>query len=284
MTFGVTPLGFTPKPLSEILADIEAANRETFGAQVIQTPASPLGQLNGLAADLAAELWELGQDVYASFDIDQAEGLRLDALAKHRLIGRQTGEDDTSLRRAITNAGRGRIDLEDIERAAAAVSGVTYAQAWANESATTDANGMPAGSVAIAVLGGDDDAIAEAVRPYIVPGVIQYGNTSVSLTLDGRCRTVILLRPTVVDVAVTITVTRTALEGCPPPSTTVIGSALAAALNASRENGADITLHMIRSTMAGLYGAQVEVVSSSAPHVISFDQIANVTSVTASDA
>lgn len=72
--YGVTSSGYVRKPLATILAELEAAMRTQFGAGVIQTAVSPLGQLNGLVADLLAEVDERNLDLYQSYDPDQAEG------------------------------------------------------------------------------------------------------------------------------------------------------------------------------------------------------------------
>ena len=117
MTYGVDSGGFNRKPLPVILEEIEAKAKEIFGNGIIQTPESPLGQLNGLAADLITTAWEIGQGVYQSYDPDQAEGVALDRLASIRLLERMTGENDISFRQAVTNKGEARIDLADLVRA-----------------------------------------------------------------------------------------------------------------------------------------------------------------------
>ena len=84
--YGVQPTGFVRKPLNVILAEIEAAMITEFGPDAIQTAQSPFGQLNGLFADLANELWERAEDIYLSHDPDQAEGNRLDTIGRVRQI------------------------------------------------------------------------------------------------------------------------------------------------------------------------------------------------------
>ena len=61
--YGVQPTGFVRKPLAVILAEIESSLITEFGPGVIQTPQSPLGQINGTFADIMAEMWELFEDV-----------------------------------------------------------------------------------------------------------------------------------------------------------------------------------------------------------------------------
>ncbi|AGC35719.1 baseplate wedge subunit [Rhizobium phage RHEph06] len=259
--YGVISEGFNRKPLAVALAEIEASLITEFGPNVIQTPQSPLGQINGLMADLVSALWELAEDVYQSYDPDQAEGTRLDTLGSIRLISRQANEPDASFRQAITNSGQARVDLQDIARAIAAIDGVTYQQVWVNDTGELDANGMPAGSICIAVVGGDDSEIGAAIREYVVPGVTVYGNTIVESLIDGYCRSFRILRP--IDVPVTLTVNirkERDSAGCPPPSDQAIENFLVN--NISFLNGEDVTHYKIRSLLESQF-ANVEVLSIS---------------------
>lgn len=258
-TYGTTSTGFVRKPISTILAEIEAANITEFGPGVIQTPETPQGQLNGIFAELVAKVWEIAEDVYQSYDPDQAEGIRLEQLGRIRLLDRGDSESDQSFRQGITNDGAARVDLQDLSRAVSAVSGVTYSHVWINDTADTDDNGMPGGSICFAVTGGDAETIATAVRTYIAPGVIVHGNTSVDTVIDGYCRTIRILRP--IDVAIDLTVTiRKGQDkmGCPPPSGTAVRAGLIE--NLYLLNGDDITNYRIRSVIESLY-TNVEVVS-----------------------
>lgn len=257
--YGVTPTGFSRKPLSIILAEIEAANITQFGPGLVQTSQSPMGQINGLMAELINMVWELGEDIYQSYDPDQAEGARLGMLARLRLINRAEDETDPSFRRAITNEGQARIDLQDISRAVADIPGVTYSHVWVNDDDSVDENGMPAGSICVAVTGGDDAEIAAAVRRYVVPGITVFGNTEVESVVDGYCRTLRILRPIEVPVTLSVTV-RTFKDqlGCPPPAATAIETALLNGLYLL--NGDDITAYRIRSVIENSF-SNVEVIS-----------------------
>jgi hypothetical protein len=251
--FGVTPQGFAHKRLPDILSDIETDARAAFGAGVIQTPQSPLGQWNGLASSLAASVWELALATYQSLDPDQAEGVRLDMLARLRLIERIPGETDEAFRSAITNAGRARIDLADIYRAVRNVSGVTWAKVWVNDTATTDANGIPANTIAIAAIGGLDADIVAAARAYVVPGIGAYGNVQASATLEGFCRSMALVRPAAVPVKLALTVSVVADRlGCPPPTSVAMAQALVEQLSGDVRpaNGEDIDLHMLQMALS----------------------------------
>lgn len=288
MTYGVDSGGFNRKPLPVILEEIEAKAKEIFGNGIIQTPESPLGQLNGLAADLITTAWEIGQVVYQSYDPDQAEGIALDRLASIRLLERMSGENDISFRQAVTNKGEARIDLADLVRAVLNVDGVTYARVFVNDGATADANGIASHSLCVAVIGGDDQLVAEAVRPHVVPGIGMHGNTQASVIKDGYCRTIAFLRPVPVRLGLVLDVkVRADRMGCPTPSTAVMEQALADLLmgNMRLANGDDLDQTLILSAMARLY-PNVTVVSCLVqdlpneatiplPYTMPFDHIAS---------
>lgn len=257
-TYGVTSTGFVRKPLTVVKAEIEALARTEFGAGVILSAESPMGQLIGIFAEYITKEWELAEDVYQSYDPDQAEGNRLDILGRIRLVQRAESEIDESYRQSVTNAGSARIDIQDISRAVAAIAGVTYSHVFINDDENIDDNGMPGGSVCVAVTGGSDDSIAEAIRTYIVPGIIVHGNTSISSVIDGFCRTFRILRPTEIPVDLTIYVRKAKDKmGCPPPSNTAIRDGLIS--NLYLLNGDDIDHYRIRSVIETLY-SNVEVV------------------------
>lgn len=285
--YGVVTTGFSRKPLTVILAEIEQANIETFGPGIIQTSQSPMGQLNGLRADVLSAAWEMFEDIYQSYDPDQAEGTRLDILARLRLISRTTDEQDSSLRLAITNVGIPNTRDADFYRAVTNVDGVTYAKIYSNDTGATDANGLPAHSVSVVAIGGDSEEIALAARQYIVPGISSYGNTIVSTEVDGFCRSSSIMRPEEIPVFLSVTVQKTNGEGgCPPPSNAAIAQTLFAGMTGSNrpDNGEDITLHMIRTIVSCVF-PNVEVtsvtggklgVSSTFPIAIDFDEIASI--------
>jgi hypothetical protein len=224
MSYGVTPQGFNRKPLNVILAEIEEAAIGIFGPALIQSAQSPMGQLNGLFANLVGIEWEHAEDAYQSYDPDQGEGNRLDMLAKLRLLERATAESDESFRLAITNAGRARIDMQDITRAVRGIEGVSFAQTFLNDTSAIDANGMDGHSVCVAVIGGEDDEIARVLRDYIVPGIGSYGNTRVDTEIAGFCRSLQFMRPVPVPIWLALDIRVTAdRNGCPPLQRTWTG-------------------------------------------------------------
>jgi|GEM_PF-1425985 len=285
--YGVTPTGFAIKRLPEIKADLEGAAKGIFGDGMIVTPQSPMGQFIGFAADLAAKGWETALDTYQSFDVDQAEGNRLDILGKLRLMARAAGEGDTDYRRAITNIDRARIDTADIQRAILGLPGVSYAKVYVNDEKTPDEHGIPGNCVALAVIDGDDAEVAATLRQYVVPGISTYGNVRAETTVGGVCRTVKFTRPVPVNLWLEITV-RAYYDrnGCPPPGLGAIAAGFLTDIQWSRkpDNDDDVTDFLIRSIIEGRY-TNVEFVSARAgldknslaplPFPISFDQIAS---------
>lgn len=238
--YGVQPTGYVRKPLAVHLAELEAKMVSEFGPGVIQTEQSPLGQLNGMMADLLDELDERNLDLYQSYDPDQAEERRLDILGRLRLLYRGT-QTEPQFRQAITNAGEARIDIQDLQGALRSLSGVTFAKYW------EEGEGLGRGTVAVAIIGGDDDDIADTMRRYIVPGISTYGNYRVSSTSSGACRSLSIIRP--IDVPVKIILNARAgpgLGGCPPPSIASLKAAVVSGWAATRVNGLDVDHFTLR--------------------------------------
>jgi hypothetical protein len=265
MSYGVTPQGFNRKSPQQILADLEARMVTQFGVGVIQSPQSTLGQLNRLMSDAIRELWEYYEHVYQSYDPDQAMGLRLDSLAKIRVIGRGANEEDPEFRNAITNLGRARIDIQDLVREVRDIVGVTYVQIFLNEGDIEDADtGLVPGSIAVAVIGGDDAEIATTVRRFVVPGITTAGNETVSTIVDGYCRSVRIIRPILIPVSLTIKVRiRNDRLGCPAPSFAAIEEFFVQAASSPSPtmflNGDDVSLYRVRQLIESAYQT-VEVV------------------------
>lgn len=252
-SYGIQPTGYVRKPISVILAELEAAMVTEFGPGVIQTPQSPLGQLNGLMADLLAEVDERNLDLYQSYDPDQAEGKRLEMLARIRLVSR-FNQSDEEFRKAITNNRQGRIDVQDLAQALVSLEGVTYVRVFINDTGETVNPELEQGVVAIAVIGGTDELVAETIRRYVVPGVSTYGNVRITTTLDGFCRAISIIRPIQVPVQVSVKVKISKdRTNCPAPSTSAISAALALGWAANRENGMGVNAFNLRSLVEGVF-------------------------------
>lgn len=249
--YGVQPTGFVRKPLTAILNEIEASMVTEFGPGVVQTSVSPLGQLNGLMADIITELWEIAEDVYQSYDPDQAEGTRLETLARVRLMERAADEDDVEFRQAITNSATARVSFADFIRAVKNVKDVYYAQVFVNETPTNNSYQMPPNTISVAVLGGEGADIAQVVNQYATPGISTYGNQEVNAMEEGLCRSLWIVRPVETETELNIQVKMSPdRKGCPAPSPITVAEKLAEYLTGSETrpwNGQDIDPYFIRS-------------------------------------
>jgi uncharacterized phage protein gp47/JayE len=288
-TYGVVSEGFARKPLADILVDLETAMTAAFGPAVIQTAESPLGQINGILADLATGVWELAEATYQSLDPDQAEGSRLDILGKIRGLTRQAGEDDATFARRITNQDLPDIHLAPLRAALLEIDGVTCVRLWENNTSEIDANGIPGHSLCVAVTGGADEAVAEAIHGWTVAGIGLAGNTPITITDEmGYCRTMAFLRPLVVPIALEVTLgVPPAGYGCSAPTIEAVRAAIVGTLSCSGAaglgNGASVTESRVRGALAGLPGAEVlqvrgardDNVLSGLPIAIAFDEIAS---------
>lgn len=95
--------------------------------------------------------------------------------------------------------------LDGIVGAVESVTGVTIAKAYENDSGLTDANGLPAHSIALVVQGGDSTAIAQAIAAKKTPGAYTAGTTSVTVTdAGGFSNTIRFYRPTAKPISVEV--------------------------------------------------------------------------------
>lgn len=264
MAYGVTRTGFAIKRQPEIKADLEQAAKRIFGDGLIVSAQSPMGQFIGLASDMIAACWETALDTYQSFDVDQAEGTRLASIAKLRLLQKADGETETDFRRAITNIDRARIDTADIVRAIQSLDGVSYAKVFVNDGDGPDEHGIPGHAVALAVIGGENDAIARTLRQYVVPGISTYGTTFAETAIDGFCRTMRFMRPKPVAFWLEISIRAYHDKNdCPPPAPGAIAAGFLADIQGDRRpgNGEDVTPFLIRSIIESRY-PNVEFISA----------------------
>lgn len=81
MAFGVVPEGFNAKDRETIIGELEDSERGDLGPDIITTPDSLLGQLNGIMGDKFAELWEVALAVYRARQPDSAVDEALDNVA-----------------------------------------------------------------------------------------------------------------------------------------------------------------------------------------------------------
>lgn len=109
--------GLTLKTLPEIVADLEAGVKLIYGDDVNVAPDTPDGQLLNILAQACIDIRELLQDVYASFDPDQAEGTVLDQRVAINGIRRNGGTFtvtpiDITVDRSVTLTGMDAAESE----------------------------------------------------------------------------------------------------------------------------------------------------------------------------
>lgn len=287
--YGVQPTGFVRKPLSQILIDIESALSapEIFGAGVIQSSESPLGQINGIFADQVNELWELSEDIYNSLDPDQAEGTRLDSLARLRLLERN-GLSNIDLRTSISNVGVNKFNIKGIEQELESVAGITYLQAFLNDDGSLDSVGLNEGDIAIAVIGGDDGEIADTLLRVVGTGSILFGNTQINSTpatgIDQQFN-ITRVSEVPVELIVRVRLINDTFDQFEPDPTTVANGIATEWMN-TRINGRDVNEFSIERIIYCLYPnlrlnsftatLNGTVLAQDADAVIAFDEIAEI--------
>lgn len=72
------PTGLSLSTLSEIVSSLETGMKAIYGSDINIDPDTPDGQMINLFAQAAIDLREVIQDIYNSFDPDQAQGVVLD--------------------------------------------------------------------------------------------------------------------------------------------------------------------------------------------------------------
>ena len=92
-------------------------------------------------------------------------------------------ESDAALRvrQGVSVALPSQTVLAGILGAVENIAGVTAARAYENDTASTDANGVTAKSIALVVQGGDAATIAATILAKKTPGTITYGSTTQSV-------------------------------------------------------------------------------------------------------
>lgn len=123
-------------------------------------------------------------------------------------------EADSTLRtrRAASTMLPSQAIMDGIIGGVAALTGVTIVEGYENDTATTDANGIPPYSIAIVVEGGDAQSIATVIANKKSMGTPTVGNTTETVTDSyGNTRTINFYRPTGYPIYVAVTLT--ALEG-----------------------------------------------------------------------
>lgn len=260
--YGVVPTGFNAKSLAEIIQEVETENLQAalFGPAIIQTAQTPLGQLNALFSDYTFDLWQLALSTYQSFDVDQADGVRLDTLGKLRNVPRGTGELNADYQLRITNSGRVDVSILSSLDAIRALTGVEWVTVRENNTDATDALGIPSHSLAFAVVGGTDTEVGQAIYNTTVSGIGLVGNTPIQIDTSGYCREIRFIRPVNRTVNLVVTVKDADdLCACSPPGAAAMKAAIIANLMGAcgLRNADSVTESKVRAPIEALGGVEV---------------------------
>lgn len=94
-SYGITPTGFNTKRLDLLLEELNAEMKAIFGDNLNLSPESPDGQVNGVISESNANLWELAEKAYNSFNPSAASGATLSDLVQLNNITRQPATPST---------------------------------------------------------------------------------------------------------------------------------------------------------------------------------------------
>lgn len=119
-------------------------------------------------------------------------------------------ESDAQLRRRQTNSTMipSQTVMEGIVGAVASIEGVSRYRGYENDTATTNADGVPRNSISIIAEGGDSAQIAEAISNKKPAGTGTYGSTSVTVYDQYDVpNTINFYRPTIATISVEVSLT-----------------------------------------------------------------------------
>ena len=103
--FGVTPEGFKRKRLELLLTEVNSAVKSIFGENLNVSPESPDGQINGSIAESNANLWEIANASFDSFNPSAATGVALSNLVQLNGITRFAATFSSSLVAVVGSQG-----------------------------------------------------------------------------------------------------------------------------------------------------------------------------------
>lgn len=95
--FGITNTGFKTKRLDQLLSELNAEMKTIFGENFNVSPETPDGQVNGSISESNANLWEIAQIAYDSFNPSAASGVALSSLVQLNAITRQEATQTTAI-------------------------------------------------------------------------------------------------------------------------------------------------------------------------------------------
>jgi uncharacterized phage protein gp47/JayE len=168
-------------------------------------------------------------------------------------------DEDLRLRREVELRRAGAAAVDAIEADLSAVTGVTSVRVFRNVTDVTDGDGMPPHSVEALVLGGDDNAVAQAVWDNVAGGIQAYGEDfGTAVDRDSVPHTVAFTRPTETPLYLAIEVTKNTdpLAGpiYPTNGDTLIAEALAAWAQDHLRIGSDLIFAQLYGVIFGVDG------------------------------
>lgn len=206
-------------------------------AELVLTGSAGTAITNGIAADAAGNLWDLPANVTIGYGgtvtvvatCQQVGVVQAAANTITQIMTPTRGwesvtnpnpattgvsvEADSALRarRELSVAQPSMTVLSGLKGALMALDDVSRCVVFENDTASTDANGIPAHSICCVVEGGVDDDIAQTILMRKTPGVPTYGSESVTVYgEDGQSNLVKFSRVTYVDIDVQVNITRRA--------------------------------------------------------------------------
>lgn len=117
------------------------------------------------------------------------------------------GETDAELRirQRVSTAMPSLSILDGLRGAIANITGVLESVVLENNTASTDANGIPAHAIACVINGGDSTVLAQTISLRKTPGISTYGTTNISfIDSHGVTQLINFFRPTVANIKVII--------------------------------------------------------------------------------
>ena len=217
------------------LSDLVSAYRSIFGMDAELSESVPDYQLLSVFAKALDDTSALVLQAYNSRNPLYASGQALDLLLPLYGLSREAEETDAAVRGRIANAlaARGAGSLDAVTAAVRSAQWVRSAKVYENDTDTTDANGIPAHSLAAVIYAGSGPAVARAIWETKAPGIGTWGNTSDVFTDDaGQEHRIYFSRATSQRTYVYMIIRR--LPGCDEAAVT---EAVTAAVNAYINEG-----------------------------------------------
>jgi len=191
------------------LEDLITAYRQIFGSEIVLDPSIPDYQLLSTFARALDDTSALVLDAYNSRNPAYASGSALDLLSPQYGITRFPSETDAQLRIRLENAmaSRGCASAESLLAALKALRYVRDAAVYVNDTGETDANGIPAHSLACVVYSGLPAEIRETIYNKKAPGTGTYGSSSGTYTDPaGNAHTICYSSPTTTQITIVVRV------------------------------------------------------------------------------